>query len=245
MPADLSTKDKLILALDTETADQALQLIEELREYVGVFKVGLQLFCNAGPALLDRLNAEGVPVFFDGKFMDIPNTVAGATQAIVRRGVWMFNVHAHGGTKMMRAAVEACEAVCQETGALRPKIIAVTVLTSLGGAELKEEIGVERPLDRQVCALARLAKDAGLDGVVASAAEVSALRQACGADFLLVTPGVRPTWAAGNDQTRIVTPGDAIKVGADYLVVGRPVTGAKDRRDAAKRILDEMAAALS
>lgn len=241
----IAARDRVILALDTATLAEAQNLIDELREYVGVFKVGLQLFCNEGPSLFEALHKDGISVFFDGKFHDIPNTVAKATEAIVARGVWMFNVHTSGGAKMMKATVEACDATCKTTGMKRPKVIAVTVLTSIGQETLQGELGIQCTVDDQVRRLALLAKSAGLDGVVASAAEVPVLREACGPDFLLVTPGVRPAWAGADDQARIVTPHQAIKDGADYLVIGRPITGAADRRDAAKRIVEEIEQALS
>ena len=239
-----SARERLILALDADTLDEALRLIDELREFVGVFKVGLQLFCNLGPSLFETLHAENISVFFDGKFLDIPNTVAGATRAIVSRSVEMFNVHATGGSAMLRATVEACEEICRQAGVRRPKVLGVTVLTSLGPAVLRDELGLAASLEEQVCRLALLAQRCRLDGVVASAWELCRLREACGPGFLLVTPGVRPTWSAADDQSRIVTPAQAIKDGADYLVVGRPITAAKDRRDAARRIVAEMQEAL-
>lgn len=241
---DVKAKDRVILALDTPTLDEARRLIDELREHVGVFKVGLQLFSSHGPALIETLHHDSVAIFFDGKFHDIPNTVAGATEAIVARGVWMFNVHASGGSRMMRAAVTASEETCRKTGKQRPKAIAVTVLTSIAAETLNSELGVGCTVDSQVQRLAVLAQQSGMDGVVASAAEVPILRKACGQDFLLVTPGVRPQWAGADDQARIVTPYQAVKDGSDYLVIGRPITAAKDRVDAAKRIAAEIADAL-
>jgi orotidine-5'-phosphate decarboxylase len=242
---DVKAHDRLILALDTPTLDAARVLIDQLRDYVGVFKVGLQLFSSHGPALFETLHKDGVQVFFDGKFHDIPNTVAGATEAIVARGVWMFNVHASGGSKMMKAAVAACETSCQATGKPRPKAVAVTVLTSIAAETMNGELGVGGSVDTQVRRLALLARQSGMDGVVASAAEVPILREACGPDFLLVTPGVRPQWSGADDQARIVTPYQAIKDGSDYLVIGRPIVAAQDRVDAAKRIAAEVAEALS
>lgn len=235
-----AARKRLILALDTSSAGDARRLIEEMREFVGIFKVGLELFSSAGPDFLEELHREGIPVFFDGKFMDIPNTVARATEAVVRRGVFMFNVHASGGAKMMRAAAEAAARVSDENALKRPLSLAVTVLTSLGEAELKDELGIPAAVEDQVVRLALLAKESGMDGVVASAAEVLPLRAALGPDFVLVTPGVRPSWAAANDQVRVVTPAEAMSLGSDYVVVGRPITAAADRRDAARRVLEEM-----
>lgn len=240
----VQAKERLILALDTDTVDDARRMIEELRSHVGVFKIGLQLFCNEGPALFEKLSADAVPIFFDGKFHDIPNTVAGAAAAIAARQVWMMNVHASGGKKMIKAAVDACQKVSLKLSIQRPKLIAVTVLTSIGQECLTDELGVPAKVDDQVCRLALLAKEAGADGVVASASEVVVLRQACGDDFMLVTPGVRPAWAGADDQSRIVTPFQAIKDGADYLVIGRPITAAADRRQAAARIIEEIEEAM-
>ncbi len=242
---DRTARDRLILALDTGSAGEARQLIEELRDYVGLFKVGLELFCRTGPALLAELHREAVPVFFDGKFMDIPNTVARATAAITACGVSMFNVHASGGSKMMQAAVEAAAKTCHENGLGKPISLAVTVLTSLGDSDLSDQLGVMSAVEDQVCRLALLAKQAGLDGVVASAGEVVRLREVCGADFVLVTPGVRPAWSSQDDQVRVVTPAAAMRFGSDYVVIGRPITSASDRRDAAKRVLEEMEKALA
>jgi orotidine-5'-phosphate decarboxylase len=235
----------LILAVDCASAKEARQLIGELRDYVGLFKVGLELFSRTGPALLEELHREGVPVFFDGKFMDIPNTVARATEAITSVGVSMFNVHASGGSRMMQAAVEASSKTCAEKGLAKPISLAVTVLTSLGDADLNAELGIPATVEQQVCRLALLARNAGMDGVVASAGEVARLREVCGADFVLVTPGLRPAWASKDDQVRVVTPADAMRFGSDYVVIGRPITAAADRRDAAQRVLEEMQAALS
>lgn len=239
-----AARNRLILALDTSSAVDARSLIEQLHEFVGIFKVGLELFSSAGPGLLEELHREGIPVFFDGKFMDIPNTVARATEAVVRRGVFMFNVHASGGARMMRAAVEAAGRASQQNALVKPLSLAVTVLTSLGQAELTDELGIAAALEDQVVRLALLAKASGMNGVVASAAEVLRLREACGPDFVLVTPGVRPSWSVANDQVRVVTPAEAVRLGSDYVVVGRPVTAAADRRDAARRVLEEMEEAL-
>ena len=239
----MNTTSKTLLALDTDTAEKALALAELLKDEVAGLKVGLELVNSAGFALFEQLRAVAgadVKIFYDCKFLDIPNTVAGASRAAARRGVWMFNVHASGGTAMMRAAVTGAKEGTQETGVARPLVIAVSVLTSMSAEVLRDELGVMRPLPEHVVNLARLAQDSGCDGLVASPLEVAAIRQACGQDFLLVIPGVRPAGAAVGDQKRMMTPGEAIRAGADYLVIGRPITAADDPVSAAKSINAEI-----
>ncbi|MCR3923404.1 MAG: orotidine-5'-phosphate decarboxylase, partial [Firmicutes bacterium] len=193
-----------------------------------------------GPGIIKRIVDAGGKVFLDLKFHDIPNTAARAAEAVVGLGAFMFNVHAVGGKKMMMEMATATKKRAVQLGVTSPLLIGVTVLTSMSENQLQEELGVGRPLPEQVAALARITKEAGLDGVVASAREIPWIREACGEDFLIVTPGIRPTWAASNDQARIVTPRDALDVGADYLVIGRPLTAATDPREAAKRLLAEL-----
>lgn len=243
--AKIDTRDRLIVALDTSSLDEAMTMVDDLKEVVSFFKVGLELYCHAGTRLFDFIEETGVQVFFDGKFHDIPNTVAGAARNVTRRQVRMFNVHATGGRKMMEAAGQASAEAAREIGKPRPILIAVTVLTSLSEEELAGELSVSVPMTEHVIDLARLAKSAGLDGVVASAREARPIREALGEDFVIVTPGIRPAWSAKDDQSRIVTPSQALEDGADYLVVGRPITRAGDRKDAARRILEEMDQALS
>lgn len=238
-------KERIILALDTESLDEALALVEELRDYVGAFKVGLELYARTGLELFAEMKKNGASIFFDGKFHDIPNTVAGASAAVSVHKPFMFNVHATGGKKMMKAAVDAAEKISKELKVDRPKVIAVTLLTSLGQDVVNKELNITGSVEENVVRLALLTKEAGLDGVVASAKEVKAIKKACGEEFLTVTPGVRPAWAQANDQTRIVTPGQALADGADYLVIGRPITAAENKVDAAKRILDEIEQAVS
>jgi len=234
-------KDKLIFALDVPTRDEALALVEQLHEHVGVFKIGLQLFTAVGPAIIREVMATGAKVFYDSKFHDIPNTVAGAAAEAAKLGLFMFNVHAAGGWKMMAAAAQAAAAVSPSN---RPLILGVTVLTSLDEEALKQELQVEAPLAAHVLHLAQLAQQAGLDGVVASPQEIGLVREACGPGFLMVTPGVRPAWAAADDQARLTTPAEALRAGADYLVIGRPIRAAPDPAAAAQRILEEMAGAM-
>lgn len=233
-------REKIIIALDVDSEKQALNLVDRLNGHVGAFKIGLQLFSYTGPSIVRKISTSGSKVFLDLKFFDIPNTTARAAEAAVSLGAFMFNVHASGGKKML---TEAAMAVAQKAAALgipKPLLIGVTVLTSMSGAELCEESGVSRPLAQHVASLALLCRESGLDGVVASAREIPWIRKACGPDFLVVTPGVRPKWSAGNDQTRIVTPAEALQLGSDYLVIGRPVTAAPNPREAVQRILADI-----
>jgi orotidine-5'-phosphate decarboxylase len=226
--------DKIFVALDTTDLDQALALGRDLAGLVGGVKVGKEFFTALGPDGVRAVADLGMPVFLDLKFHDIPATVAGAIRAACKLKPFMLNVHATGGAAMLRAAADAVG-----DGSDRPLVLAVTVLTSLGDEDLAA-IGVADPSGTQVLRLARLAKDQGIDGVVCSAREAAALREDLGPDFKLVVPGIRPAWAAADDQKRIVTPADAVALGADYLVIGRPITGADDPADAAKRIADEL-----
>jgi orotidine-5'-phosphate decarboxylase len=226
----------ILVALDVESAAKAVELADVLRGSVGGFKIGKQLFTAAGPAMVRELTSRGDRVFLDLKFHDIPNTVAGAVQSAVATGAWMVNVHALGGGAMMKAAGESARKTAEKLGQSRPLVIAVTVLTSMDDAALKE-IGVGRTMIEQVVHLAKLAQDSGLDGVVASPQEVPAIRKACGADFQIVTPGIRPADQQGkDDQARTLTPAEAMSAGSSYLVIGRPITAAPNPREAAERI---------
>ena len=226
----------ILVALDVDSAAKAIALADTLRGAVGGYKIGTQLFTAAGPAVVHELTSRGDRVFLDLKFHDIPNTVAGAVQSAVATGAWMVNVHASGGSAMMKAAAEAATTAAAALGRRRPLVIGVTVLTSMTDAALAE-VGVARPVLEQVVHLARLAKQSGLDGVVASPQETAAIRAACGPDFQIVTPGIRPADQQGkDDQARTLTPAEAMKAGSTYLVIGRPITGAPDPREAAKQI---------
>ena len=233
----------ILVALDVATGTQAMALADGLRGSVGGFKIGKQLFTVEGPSIVRALAERGDRVFLDLKFHDIPNTVAGAIQSALATGAWMVNVHASGGSAMMRAAAAAARDAAAQRGPERPLVIGVTVLTSLDEAALAET-GVARSVRDQVVHLARLAQQAGLDGVVASPWEIADIRAACGKDFAIVTPGIRPAGQAGkDDQARTLGPREAIDAGADYLVIGRPITAAANPRAAADQIASEIAAA--
>ena len=229
--------ERLIVALDTGDPAQAGRWVAQLGPLVGAVKVGMELFHAAGPRIFEQLRASGAErIFYDGKLCDIPNTVAGAMRGISRLDIWLTNVHALGGREMMAAAKEAA-------GEEGPRVIAVTLLTSLDEKAVSGDLGLSGSPEENVRRLALLAWDAGLDGVVASPLEVAAIREACGPDFLIVTPGVRPAGTETHDQARVATPGEAIRAGADYLVVGRAITRADDPVEAAAAIAAEIAAA--
>jgi len=228
----MKARERLIVALDVPEEALAMVLVDALAGQVGMFKVGSQLFTAAGPDVVRRIVARGERVFLDLKFHDIPNTVAGAVASAAQLGVALLTVHALGGKAMLEAAVGALPA-------MGTRLLAITVLTSHDEASLRET-GVSRHLTEQVRELARLARTAGLDGVVASPQEVAMLRADCGPDMLLVTPGVRPAGARAGDQARAATPAAALTAGADYLVVGRPITEADDPAAAAQAIIREM-----
>lgn len=233
-------RDKLIVALDVSSAEAAARLADQLRGRVGMFKVGLESFSAEGPVLPRYLVAQHDKVFLDLKLHDIPNTVRAAARQAAQLGVSLFNVHASGGRKMMDAALEgAQEGAAGRRDKTRPRVLAVTVLTSLGGGDLAE-LGIAGSPEEAVVRLATLAKQAGLDGVVASPREIAALRKALGPEFLIVAPGIRPAAADANDQVRVATPVAAIQAGASYIVVGRPITEAADPVAAADAIVAEM-----
>jgi orotidine-5'-phosphate decarboxylase len=227
----------VFVALDTPDLNRALALAQAIRPHVGGLKIGLEFITACGPEGVRKIVEIGLPVFADVKFHDIPNTVAGASRALAHLGAQIFNIHTSGGEVMMREAAAAARAVDPKV-----KVIGVTVLTSIDDG-LLDSVGQRGPAAEQVVRLARLAKHSGLDGVVCSAHEIAPLRKACGPDFLLVVPGIRPAGADLADQRRVMTPAEAHRAGADILVIGRPITDAKDPAAAAKAIADELAGA--
>lgn len=232
-------RNRLIVALDVASMADVRQLVETLGDAVSHYKVGMQLFYSVGMECLSYLREQGKDVFLDLKMHDIPNTVAQGAASLTRLGVAMINVHASGGQAMMQSAAEKVAETAKILNIPRPKLIAVTVLTSMNDAEwtsLRNAAGISD----QVVHLAKMAQAAGLDGVVASPQEAELIKAACGKNFAIITPGVRPRGAALNDQSRVATPADALQAGAHYLVVGRPITAAQNPRAAALAILEEM-----
>lgn len=233
------SKDKLIVALDVDSIDEVDRLVELLKDEVGMFKIGMQLYHSLGESVVRRVKDGGGRIFLDLKLHDIPNTVAQATRVLTRLGVDMMNVHASGGQAMMEAAVEAVTNEAKRLEINKPLIIAVTILTSLSAQDL-EMIGYGEDPAKMVQRLGKLAQKSGLDGVVCSPLEANLIRESCGADFVSVTPGVRPADAVKGDQKRVMTPAKAMANGSHYLVVGRPITQAKDPVSVARAIVKEM-----
>jgi len=234
-------EEKVIIALDVESLDEAEKVICATGEKAVVYKIGSELFTRCGPPSVELLRKHGKEVFLDLKFHDIPNTVSKAVAAAAALGVMMLNVHALGGAEMMTAAVEAARAAADaQRNVAGPKVLAVTILTSIDQSILEQDIGCSRAVEEQVIHLSKLAAKSGVDGVIASPREIWAIRQALGPDFLIVTPGIRPQWAAKGDQKRVMTPAEAFRAGADYIVVGRPVTASDDPREAFDRIIAEI-----
>ncbi|MFN0279857.1 MAG: orotidine-5'-phosphate decarboxylase [Pyrinomonadaceae bacterium] len=233
-------KERIIAALDVATAEEAREIVAELRDAVGAFKIGSQLFTSAGPALVREFTEARVKIFLDLKFHDIPNTVANAAVEAARLGVWMLNVHTLGGSEMMKRTVEDVQSACEKENIARPLIIGVTILTSSTAATLYE-VGINVEVEAEVARLARLTADCGLDGVVASPHEVQAVRKAVNKpEFLIVTPGIRSRSATKDDQKRVKTFAQAIESGSDFVVIGRPIIEAKDRSEAVKEIIGEI-----
>jgi orotidine-5'-phosphate decarboxylase len=226
-----SVRDRIFVALDVPGADEARRLVERLGDEATSYKIGLQLFCSAGPEIVSEFARAGKNIFLDLKFHDIPNTVAGAVRSVSSLGARLMNVHCSGGLAMLEAA-----ALAGKEG--DAAILGVTVLTSLGDEDLKE-LGIAHTAGGQVLNLARMAQEAGLDGVICSPRELETLRAEVGKEFLLVTPGIRPQWAAANDQKRITTPAEAFEKGASAIVIGRPITGDENPPAAMRRVLEE------
>ncbi len=232
-------KDKIIFALDMEHFGEAQRWVKLLKDHVGIFKIGKQLFTHAGPKVVDMIRQKGQKVFLDLKFHDIPNTVAKAGEEATKLGVAMFNLHALGGFEMMKKTVDASRATAKSLGIPKPLILAVTILTSMDEETLKE-VGVQGPLIEEVGRLAFLSMKAGVDGVVASPQEIGIIRERCGEKFLIVTPGIRHPSDKRDDQKRTMSPKEAIAAGANYLVIGRPIKEAKDPLEAVQKIIEDI-----
>jgi len=237
-------KDYLILALDVDTMEEAQALVRELKGYVSEFKVGLQLYTAVGPDVFKMIQDEGSKVFFDGKFHDIPNTVAKAGANLIKNGINVFTVHIKGGSKMISTTVKLARETAKKCKIDTPKILGVSILTSFGQRTLTEEIKVNLNIDDYALELSKIAKDSGLDGVLSASSDVASIKASCGQDFICVCPAARPTWSVVNDQVRVITPSAAIKAGFDKIIIGRPITSATDRVQAAQLILDEIEASL-
>jgi orotidine-5'-phosphate decarboxylase len=236
---NMQSDPRLIAALDFPTVEAAKKAVEEIGDAVAYYKVGMELYYAAGNDMIRFLKEHDKKVFLDLKLQDIPNTVASALKVEARLGVDMINVHAVGGKKMMKAAAKAVKETAEELGVERPKLIAVTILTSMDEEQFAD-LNYKNTIPEQVVALAKLAKAAGLDGVVASPKEAAAIREACGPDFLIVTPGVRPAGSALDDQSRVTTPAQAFANGSTHIVVGRPIMKAENRKQAAEAIVEEI-----
>lgn len=232
-------KDKLIAALDFHTKEDALALVEKLGDNVVFYKVGMELFYSVGTPIVEELKKRNKKIFLDLKLHDIPNTVAQGLCSLLRQGADIMTIHGSGGYTMMKTAVDTVRAEAKKLGVKAPKIIAITVLTSINEEDWAG-LGQAMPIKEQVVRIAKLAKKAGLDGVVASPQEAKLIREACGKDFMIVTPGVRPAGSSLDDQSRVATPAKALQDGASHLVIGRPIRAAQDPALAAKNILEEM-----
>ena len=241
----LEAKDRIILAVDVDTIEDVIKYVDLLKDYVGFFKVGLQLFTSCGFEAVKVIKEHGGRVYFDGKFADIPNTIAQTSINLMKHGIDFFNISAVGGSKMMTNTLSACQTYAKKNEIELPIILAVTLLSSFGQKTLTNELGVEINISNYVLKLAKIAKEAGLTGVVAPDTDAGQIKKELGEDFIVVCPAVRPTWAIVNDQIRIVSPSDAIKAGADYMIIGRPITMAHDPIAAAKLIIAEIEEALS
>src|SRR5574344_390126 len=239
-----SAKERIILALDVDTLDSAVALVDELKDYVGFFKIGLPLFTTCGVKAIEAIKAHGGKLYLDTKFHDIPHIVAKACSNLIKKDVNFFNVHIQGGSKMLSALVQEAKSITKELNVEPATIIGVGLLSSFGQRTLTEELCVEKNIDEYSLQLAIMAKKCGLNGIVAGANETLKIRREVGDDFLIISPAIRPTWAAVNDQVRVDTPMEAIKAGVDYLVIGRPIIEAEDKIAAINLIIDEINSAL-
>jgi len=233
------SKEKLVIALDIDDIKLAEEIIEEIKDNVGYFKIN-SLFTKYVQKAADMIKSKGCRIFLDLKFHDIPNTVANYAKIATEMEVDMFNVHTSGGLEMMKACSDAVKEKAEELGINKPIVLGVTVLTSIDQNALNSELKVNGTCEEQVVNLAKLAKKAGLDGVVASPKEIAAIRGACGKDFIILTPGIRPEWSQKNDQKRVMTPKEAVQQGVNYIVIGRPIVNAENRKEAAKKVLEEL-----
>ena len=240
----ISAKDRIILALDVDTIEDVVRYVDLLKDYVGFFKVGMPLFTSCGFEAIDTIKNHGGKVYFDGKFQDIPDTVAKTSINLMKKGIDFFSISATGGSKMMINTLNACLNYAKKKEIAPPVILAVTLLSSFGQKTLTNELCIDMNISRYVLKLAQIANEAGLSGVVAPDVDAARIKTELGEDFIIVCPAVRPTWAIVNDQIRIVSPSDAIKAGADYMIIGRPITLAHDPVAAAKLIIAEIEEAL-
>lgn len=241
----VDAKDRIILALDVDTIEEVEKYTSLLKDYVGYFKVGLQLYTACGFEAIEVIKKHNAKVYFDGKFHDIPNTVAKASVNLLKKGIDFFNINASGGSKMISTTVKLCKETAKKLDMAPPTILGVTLLSSFGQRTLTEELNVKVNIDEYVSHIARIAKEAGISGVIASATEAKKIRQELGEDFMIMCPAIRPTWSVVNDQIRVVSPSDAINAGVDYMVIGRPITSADDPVAAAKLIINEIEEALN
>lgn len=237
---NLTAKDRIVLALDTDSLEEVERLVTLLKEYVGLFKVGPQLFTSCAYEAIELIQKLGGEIYFDAKFHDIPSTVAKASSNLIKRGVTNFSAHLAGGTKMLTTTVKVARETAKKYEMPTPTILGVTLLSSFGQRTLTEELNVKMHIDEYVSHLAVLARESKIDGVIASASEARRIRKEFSEDFIILCPAIRPTWSVVNDQIRVVTPADAIKAGVDYMVVGRPITAADDPIAAANLIIDEI-----
>ena len=245
MVKQICPKDRIILALDVESLEEVEELVNELKDYVGYFKIGLPLITSYGYEAVRLIERLGGRCYYDGKFHDIPNTVQKACINLVKNGVKFFNIHLQGGSKMVAGSVKAVNATAKRLGVEPPVMLGVTLLSSFGQRTLTTELCVDKNIDDYVLQLAKLAYDSGLNGVIANAEEAKRIRKEIKDDnFMIVCPATRPTWASVNDQVRVDTPREAILSGVDYLVIGRPITTAENRIVAAQLVLDEITTAL-
>ncbi len=240
----IEAKDRIILALDVDTIEEVEKLTSLLKDYVGYFKVGLQLYTACGFDAVEVIKKHNAKVYFDGKFHDIPNTVAKASVNLMKKGIDFFNINASGGSKMISTTVKLCKETAKRLDIAPPTIMGVTLLSSFGQRTLTEELNVKITLEEYVTHITRVAKEAGISGIVASAAEAKKMRKELGEDFMIVCPAIRPTWSVVNDQLRVVSPAEAIRSGVDYMVIGRPITSAEDPVAAVKMIINEIEEAI-